>query len=387
MAEQHFDTYVEELLLTMENVPPEGIRKQAYQGMAIYENYVVQCYNRGYVNVYDLNGADAGSPIGVFKLASYHDGSEEMRPVGEQWEAAFYTNHCNQVMFGASKWDERDPFPLLYVTTGKKGWKTKDGSYIAKCAVERILYDEERRQWTSQLVQTIEYNDCEYVDEGCGKDGMVTIKNGKFVYCDREHWNNTEKYEVPCWGWPASFVDSNPTEATKGKFYLFGARFCTSYAAIGVTSSGDYSKVIEQFDNAKHNNYIITQFSLPELPRTEAEFGKTVTLTPADIENQFATEYDIDGTQGGTMYKGRIYYSFGFGAQPEDELFLRKRNGIQVFDIEKEKIVAKFELWRDSIMRTKEPECCAVYQGKLALNYNTGETNLWVLDGIIESER
>ena len=382
LSVNYYGTYREKLLMTMENVQPEGVARGAYQGMAIYGEYVVQCYNSGYVNIYDLGMEDPGSPMAVFKLASYHDGSEAMRPEGEQWDSEFYRNHCNQVMFGAKKWDESDPFPLLYVTTGKKGWKMEDGSYIAKCAVERILYDKETGEWSSQLVQIIEYNDCNYVDEGSGRDGIVTLKNGKFTYSDTEKWKNTEGYEVPCWGWPAGFVDSCPTDVTEDKYFLFSARFSTSYAAVGVTSSGDYSNAIKRFNYTDHNCYIITQFSLPELPKAEDEFGKTVTLTPADIENQFTTEYDIWGTQGGTMYKGRIYYSYGFGAQPGDELFTRKCNGIRVFDIATEQIVAKIDLWKDSEMRTKEPECCAIYQGKLALNYNTGENNLWMFDYI-----
>lgn len=380
MTENDGGTYREERLLTMENIPPEGVERQAYQGMAIYENYVVQCYHFGYVNLYDLNRENAGSPVGVFRLASYNDGSEAMRPEGEQWDSTFYANHCNQVMFGPKKWRESDPFPLLYVTTGKKGWKMEDGSYIAKCAVERILFDRKTGQWTSRLVQTIEYNDAGYVDEGSGREGTVTVKNGKFTYSDTESWRNTQGYEVPCWGWPAGFADSCPTEATENKFYLFGARFCTSHAAAGVTSSGDYSRVIEEFDNIKHNNYLITRFSLPELPGTEEEFGRTVTLTPADIENQFAVGYDIGGTQGGILYRGRIYYAFGFGAQPGEKDFAGKRNGIRVFDIERESIAAKIELWKNSAMRTKEPESCGIYQGRLAVNYNTGENNLWILD-------
>ncbi len=380
-------TYGEERLLTMENVPPKGVKPQAYQGMAIYENYVVQCYHFGYVNLYDLSRENAGSPVGAFKLASYHDGSEAMRPEGERWDSEFYANHCNQIMFGAKKWRESDPFPLLYVTTGRKGWKMEDGSYIAKCAVERILYERKTGEWASQLVQIIEYNDAGYVDEGRGREGRVTIKDGKFTYSDTVDWSNTQKYEVPCWGWPAGFTDSCPTKVTGNKFYLFGARFCTSCSAVGVTSSGNYSGVIEGFDNGKHNNYLITQFSLPELPETEEEFGRTVTLTPADIENQFALGYDIGGTQGGTLYRGRIYYSFGAGAQPGEENFAGKRNGIRVFDLESESIAARLELWRDSAMRTKEPECCGIYKGRLAVNYNTGKNNLWILDCVDGPER
>ena len=374
--------YQESALLKMTNVPPTGVSSRSYQGVAIYDEYVVQCYDGGYVNIFDLDAQDSSTPIAVFKLASFNDGSDAMRPEGEQLSSSYYRNHCNQVMFGTDKWDENDPFPLLYVTAGNQGAKMKDGSYIVKCAVERITYDEATGQCDSQLVQQIEFNDTDFVDEGTGADGLVTLKNGKFTYSGTDNWQNTENYEVPTWGWPAYFVDSDPTASTENKFYIHSARFRTGYSALGGTANGNYADVIENFNNEKHNAYIITQFSLPELPESEAEFGKTVTLTPADIENQFTTDYDIGFTQGGTMYQGRIYYPFGCGGQPGQTYFNETRNAIRVYDIDKEKIISRIELWKNSSMKTFEPECCAVYNGKLVLNYNASNNNLWMFDYI-----
>ncbi|MBQ8814908.1 MAG: hypothetical protein IJZ85_10495 [Lachnospiraceae bacterium] len=379
----YFNTYKETPLLEMTNIPPAGVKKAAYQGTAIYDNYVVQCYHSGYVNLFDLSANREDGPVAVFKLGSFNDGAEAMRPEGERWDPKCYINHSNQAMFGTRRWDESDPFPLLYVTIGNKGWKMEDGSYIAKCAVERILCDKKTGRWSSQLVQIIEFNDIAFVDEGTGRQGTVALKDGRFVYSDTETWKNTQNYEVPCWGWPAYFVDSDPIALTEGKLYIHSARFRTAWSAVGDTATGNYRDAISGFDSEKHNAYIITQFTLPELPENEEKFGQTVTLTPAHIESQFTTEYDIWGTQGGTLYQGRIYYPFGFGAQPGAEHFVEKRNGLRVYDIAQRRITCKVELWEKSAMKTVEPEGCAIYDGKLALSYNTAGENLWLFD-IIE---
>lgn len=104
---------------------------------------------------------------------------------------------------------------------------------------------------------------------------------------------------------------------------------------------------------------------MPALPASEAEFGKTVVLTPKDITDQFETEFDIYFTQGGTLYQGKIYYSFGNGGKYGSPT----ANGIRIFDIEQERIVARVDLSADrGGMGSKEPECCAIYEGKLCMS-------------------
>lgn len=377
--------YQETELLAMPNVVPEGANKGAYQGTAIYGDYVVQCFDRGYVNLFDLSAENKETPIAAFKLGSYNDGDEASRPAGETWDPSFYRNHANQAMFGAKKWDENDPFPLLYVTAGKKGWKMNDGSFIVRCAIERICYDEEKG-WYAQTVQTIAYNDIAFTDQGTGREAMVKLKDGKFTYSGTADWPNTKQYEQPCWGWPAWFVDSDPTEVTGGKVYIHSARFCTAWSAVGNTFAGNFSNAIENFNYSDHNAYIITEFDMPALPEREQDFGQTVFLTPADITGQFTTEYDIWGTQGGTLYQGRIYYPFGFGWLEGQEDFLERRNGLRVYDIAQEKLIAKIELWEDSKMKASEPEGCAIYNGRLALSYNTGGMNLWQFEYVESME-
>lgn len=149
------------------------------------------------------------------------------------------------------------------------------------------------------------------------------------------------QYESPCWGWPASFADTD-----NNRFYLFSARYRTS---------GAYAEYYDQ------NAYIVTSFLLP----TICTVGETVILYPEDIVDQFTTEFDVFVTQGGTLYDGKIYYTYGFGG-------LEYPNAIRVFDLAEKKIVAKIDL-SDSIFSNEEIESCGVYEGALLCNTNSGK--------------
>ena len=337
------------------------------QGTAIYGEYLFVANNEAEVKVYHIPTEQL---LDTYLLASATPDLAKNDP---------YANHANQMMFGAEKWDASDPFPLLYVATGNTGdFYDDDGSYVAKCAVERIVMTENADgsvSFSNQLVQIIAYNDQDYVqiDEKKYDDTVETFtgmyRDGKFTYIGNSQWANTENYQKIGWGWPASFVDSDPTDTTKGKFYLYSARFRTTEKWEGINRqiySGDASGIAyEDFAYPEHNAYIITEFDMPALPASEADFGKTVTLSPRDITDQFETEYDIYFTQGGTMYQGRIYYSYGNGG----EYGSKTANGIRVFDIEQEKIVARVDLTADRVgMGSKEPECCCIYNGMLCLS-------------------
>lgn len=216
------------------------------------------------------------------------------------------------------------------------------------------------------MVQTIQFNDSANIPD-TDKDGdlmeMYDRGTGKFYYASGNGYDVSKGYQKIGWGWSASFVDMDPTEMTKDKFYLFCPRFrtTTAYEAINISKYGISNYYAD-------NNYIITAFDMPALPTSENDFGKTVTLYPKDIVDQFETEYDIYFTQGGTMYQGRIYYSFGQEAaygQPH-------ANGIRVFDIATERIISRIDLSEDRSVTMgtgeKEPECCAFYNGKLVLS-------------------
>lgn len=330
------------------------------QGTAIFGEYLFVANNEAEVRVYDI---PSGKQIGEFLLASATPHLNKGDP---------HANHSNSMMFSTQKWDEKDAFPLLYISTGNTGdFYDTDGSYIAKCAVERIVMTEGadgKITFTSQLVQTIAYADRDHVIVDQEKyNGTVETfkqmyKDGRFTYIGNDTWSNPENYQKVAWGWPASFVDSDPTEKTAGKFYLHSARFRTTEKWEGLNKEiyGD-----KDFNYYKDNAYIVTEFDLPALPESEADFGRTVTLYPADITDQFETEFDIYFTQGGTLYQGKIYYPFGNGGKYGSTT----ANAIRIFDLEQEKIVARLDLSADRIgMGAKEPEGCCIYKGYLCFS-------------------
>lgn len=344
------DNYTVEVLMS-------GLQ-YAMQGTAVYGNYLFTANNRGYCYVYDI---PTNTLLGEFWLAS---------GTADGTVATAYLNHANQMMFGAEKFDENDDFPLLYVTTGNSGDHDTDGSYISKCAIERISFDGSTNTWSSELVQTIQFNDAENIPD-TDKDGDLlqtfNATDKKFYYVSGNGYDSEKGYQKIGWGWAAAFVDTDPTEVTKDKFYLFCPRYRTTkeYETINKNryGIGDYYA-----DNA----YIVTAFDMPALPVSENDsaYGKTVTLYPKDIVGQFETEYDIYYTQGGTMYQGRIYYSFGHNGKVGDAS-APYINGIRVFDIATETIVSRIDLSLDRTVTgiaAKEPECCAFYNGKLVLS-------------------
>ncbi|NMA67339.1 MAG: hypothetical protein GX957_14085 [Clostridiaceae bacterium] len=294
------------------------------QAMAIYGSYGFLFYHGGSCDVMDLSTRRV---IANFHAASYTgDGNGPL------------INHANQAVFSNEFYEPGDPFPLLSITAGNSGEADKDG-YYGRCKVERILMEtnsDGKKKFSSQLIQTIIYNDNHWlVDE-------------KRYFIEKA----ISKFERPCWGWPAFFPDKE-----NNKLYLFSARYRTN---------GKF----REYD--KENAYIITTFSLPD-PKSE---GNTVILYPTDILDQFTTEYEVEVTQGGTLYGGRIYYSFGFGGKEFP-------NRIRVFDLSEKRIIAKLEL-KDSIFADEEIESCQIYKGMLLCNTNSGRLyNLGPLDDLM----
>ncbi len=348
---------VPEKLLTIAN-------NHASQGTAIYKNTLLICNKHGYCYMYRLPD---GEPIADFPLASY-DNSDTPRQ-----------NHSNQMMFGPKKFDDGDPFPLLYITTGHSGKHDSTGAYYAKCSVERILFDAEKG-WHSQIVQTIEFNDEENIpDENL--DGYLTqmYQNGRFLYTSGNGYRASEKLQKIGFGWPHFYVDASPTDITSEKLYIFSSRFCGTYVEENIIQEN------MTFTDDALNHYIITEFRMPKLPASEddSSYGDTVTLYPKDITDQFETPFHMYAFQGGTMYHGKIYHAFGYGTQEP-----KQQNGILVFDISRRKISAKLDLSTTSMARL-ELECCCIYNGELALSaYNMNkydkEVYMYVLNGILE---
>lgn len=331
------------------------VNDHACQGTAIWEDTMVVCKHTGYCYLYTL---PKGECVGEFPLVSFNDGETAEK------------NHCNQMMFGPNKFDESDPLPLLYVTTGYSNDHDPSGAYWAKCSVERILQDENGK-WYADLVQTIEFNDAANIpDKNINGTLKKMYQDGKFLYVSGNGYDASAGYEKIGYGWPHFYVDMAPTEATSGKLFIWSTRFRAS----------EYwekeSKKRYDFSNyKKDNNYIVTQFDLPALPESEADaaYGATVTLYPKDIQHQFQTPFTTYAFQGGTMYRGKIYHSFGDGQQ-----LPKHRDAIVVWDIAQEAIVATVPLHNTAI-GALEPECVCIYNGELALStYNKDKNNMAV---------
>ena len=112
----------------------ESKKKEAYQGMDIWGDYLLSCQNAGAAAVYRIDG-DRMVKQGDFLLGS-----------------ADKLNHCNVASFLPDFYDSADPLPLVLVSlcNRQRHEGMKDQGYI-----ERIAPDFS----CSQLVATINYDD------------------------------------------------------------------------------------------------------------------------------------------------------------------------------------------------------------------------------------
>ncbi len=279
--------------------PTEAIvgTRQSVQGFSVFEDYAVILYHSGICAVYDLLTRDP-APISAFKLATYDAGEEDKR----------YANHANDMMFGGT---DAAGNPLMYITAGNSGEWDAQGRWIGYCAVEAL-------------------------DITRGEDGRATAFSSHLVqkiYYKNEGTENTP-YEIPGWGWPASLVD-----VANGRYYMHSARHRTTKDFV---------------DKYNENDYIVTAFALPDPSIPE------VTLTGADILDQFTYPYDILATQGGTIFEDKLYYTFGFGK-------VGYPIGMRIADLTQKKLISRIDFSFTPFGRV-EIECCAPYAGKMLLN-------------------
>lgn len=122
--------------------------KEAYQGMAIYGDYMFSLHNTGICTVIDLKNKKL---LSEFNLACYGK-----------------NNHANVASFGNEFFKPEDEFPLLYVS---QVWKEKVNNMKDVCYVERVTKN------SSELVQTINYKD-EKETFGYALQWVVDVKNG-----------------------------------------------------------------------------------------------------------------------------------------------------------------------------------------------------------------
>lgn len=132
----------------------QGVPKQGYQGMAIYDNYLVSLQNTGQATIYRLQN-DKLQMLRQFPLASHTS-----------------ENHANVAFFGTERYHKSDQFPLLYVSQcSKQRYKgMKD-----VCFVERISLTGE-----PQLVQTIVLDDPDGLF-GYALQWMIDAKHNRLI--------------------------------------------------------------------------------------------------------------------------------------------------------------------------------------------------------------
>lgn len=222
-------------------------------------------------------------------------------------------NHANTCNFGKDI-ASGSSFPYLYISPGAVGAQNE-----WKCFVEKIN-GSEQGGFSSSLVQTITLDISGFSAKGY-----------------KSYWS------VPCW-----LVDKE-----RGYLWTFGAIKRTTYAETG--------------EDLASNMYIAHKFAIPSVSSANA------TLTADDVLQESVFPFDVYATQGGTMYNGKIYYSFGFGgtsATRTDKSYPQMR----VYDVDKNAIVSAVNL--DGIV-TLEPEDIAIADNTLFLSTAGDEISIY----------
>ena len=94
-------------------------QKRSFQGMCIYEDWLLSLQNTGYATLYKLPSLE--KKTATFQLGSFSE-----------------TNHANVAAFGVEKYCDSDPLPLVYVSQAYR--KVVNGEKDV-CYVERISLD------------------------------------------------------------------------------------------------------------------------------------------------------------------------------------------------------------------------------------------------------
>jgi hypothetical protein len=209
-----------------------------------------------------------------------------------------------------------NPIPIFYATIGNGVGADEDGVFYYQCAAEDIRLTRKG-----------------------GGTGRVTFAAAETLQTIRYRSSSVDgtPWEQPCWGAPLWLVDS-----AEGALYILSARWRTT------------SAFREYRDR---NAYIITKFPLPD-----PEAGGTVTLTAADVADQFTAPFDIFCTQGGLIAGGKIFYTFGTGTEEYPD-------GVRVYDLKKRCLIAGADL-RGTCLGGEEIESCGFWNGELLCTTN-----------------
>ena len=248
---------------------------------------------------------------GTFAIYDLEDKLATVEAYGQLGSYDPDLNHANDLTFG-NKYDPDDDFPLLYTS----GYGDVDNIPSTVCHVERLVSDGQGG-YTASNIQNISFD-----MSGFAAKGFAEIYGHYNVLCDAEN----------------------------GYLYTFGAKWRTN---------GDESA----HDN--ENRYYITRFALPDISQA------SVTLDADDVQMQFTLPYDIDFTQGATIWNSMLFHVFGDGGNSAHP------NAIRVYDLTKGVEITKIDCSQVA-WKIREPEDIAVYNG--AMYVVVQNRYLWRID-------
>ncbi len=248
---------------------------------------------------------------GMFAIYDLVDKLAQIEAYGNLGSYDPTLNHANDLTLGA-KYDDADDFPLLYLS----GYADVNNVPATVCHVERLVSDGQGG-YTASNIQNINID-----MSGFAAKGLKEVYGHFNILCDAEN----------------------------GYLYTFGAKWRTN---------GDESA----HDN--ENRYYITRFALPDTSQA------SVTLGADDVKVQFELPYDIDFTQGATIWNSMLFHVFGDGGNTSH------KNGIRVYDLNKGVEMTKIDCSQVN-WKIREPEDIAVYNG--AIYVVVQNKYLWKLD-------
>lgn len=188
----------------------QGDKKQTYQGMDIWGDYMISLQNTGVATIYNV-ASNSIDKVKQFKTGSFSP-----------------ANHANTVSFGPYKLNETDKLPLVYISQCSKD-ALNGKTNVA--FVERI----ENNLKSSKLIQTIYYKDA----QGCPLEWVVDRDNYFiYAYMSTGKWDTKGNHKI------MKFVLPKPTDGTDGVVTLSSADALESYV-IEDYYQGSFNPVVQ----------------------------------------------------------------------------------------------------------------------------------------------
>ena len=117
----------------------------------------------------------------------------------------------------------------------------------------------------------------------------------------------------------------------------------------------------------KNNRHILTKFNFPSL---SLPVPSLITLTEADIVEQWEMDYHYNYMQGCRFYNDKIFATYGHGTASGYP------NKIMVFSLISHEALAAVDLSQDNKLKDLQMEGCCIYNQKLLLGFN-GSNNIY----------